>query len=225
MKNITISEKISALCPSLVVAAISCDIKNTEYDEELWKEINALILRYKELYKLEDINKRFAISATRAAYKKTGKDPNRYRPSAEALCRRICRDMDLYKINTIVDVINYISIETGYSIGGFDENKIQGDDLILDIGTNDDVFEGIGRGILNIEGLPVYRDAIGGIGTPTSDNERTKLDINSSRLLMIINAYSGEDKLEEGVALSVKLLEKYLSATDISTVFINAKKK
>ena len=214
MIDIIISDKIKALCPDLVVAGISCDVVNSKSSEELWKEIDSFAAYFKANNKLEDINKRPAIAATRKAYKKTGKDPNRYRPSAEALCRRICRDMELYRIDTLVDIINLISIKTGYSIGGFDADKIQGNTVTLGIGTTEDVFEGIGRGILNIEGLPVYRDTIGGIGTPTSDNERTKLDLQSTKLLMIINAYSGADGLQEGIDFSVECLQRYAHATN-----------
>ena len=63
-----------------------------------------------------------------------------------------------------------------YSIGGFDADKFVGDTLTLGVGRAGEPYEGIGRGLLNIEGLPVYRDAEGGVGTPTSDNERTKND-------------------------------------------------
>jgi len=145
-----------------------------------------------------------------------GKDPNRYRPSAEALCRRILRDLPLYQINTLVDLINLVSIRTGYSIGGFDADKIESD-LLLTAGTADDAFEGIGRGVLNIEGLPVYKDAVGGIGTPTSDHERPKLSVESIHLLMIINGYSGGDGLREAVEWSVELLQKYAGAKAIET--------
>ncbi|MDP4203636.1 MAG: hypothetical protein Q8861_13155, partial [Bacteroidota bacterium] len=84
-------------------------------------------------------------------------------------------------------------------------------------GTADDEFEGIGRGTLNIEGLPVYKDAVGGIGTPTSDHERTKLSLESSHLLMIINGYSGIDGVREAVGWSVELLQKYAGAISIET--------
>jgi Uncharacterized conserved protein len=146
---------------------------------------------------MDQINKRVEIKANREAYKSLGKDPNRYRPSAESLCRRIVKEKSLYKINTIVDLINLISIKYGYSIGGFDEDKISGDHLTLTVGKTDDIFNGIGRGILNIENLPVFKDSVGGIGTPTSDEERTKLAIDTTHLLIIINGYDGGLRLKE----------------------------
>ncbi len=65
-------------------------------------------------------------------------------------------------------------MQSGYSIGGFDADIIDGDTVTLGRGRQAEPFEAIGRGQLNIEGLPVYRDDTGPIGT-TSDHERTKL--------------------------------------------------
>ena len=80
---------------------------------------------------------------------------------------------------------------------------------MLRVGTNEDEFEAIGRGLLNVEGLPLYRDATGGIGTPTSDNERTKITDSTTNLLMIINAYSGNEGLQEAIEHCMELLGKY----------------
>ena len=88
-----------------------------------------------------------------------------------------------------------------------------GNKLVLGIGREGEPYEGIGRGVLNIDGLPVYRDNIGGIGTPTSDNERTKIDLNTQHLLVIINGYSGAKGLQEAADLTLNLLKRYASLT------------
>jgi DNA/RNA-binding domain of Phe-tRNA-synthetase-like protein len=124
----------------------------------------------------------------------------------------------LYQIDTLVDLINVVSIRFGYSIGGFDADKIVGDSLVLGIGKAGEPYEGIGRGELNIEGMPVYRDVVGGVGTPTSDHERTKLDLGTTRLLTIINGYSGRDGLQEAADYMVELLEKFASAENIQWI-------
>lgn len=208
--TITLSDRIKQACPDLVVAVMECAVKNSPSDTGLWTEIDAECDRIKSTYPLEAINKRPEIAATRKAYKLLGKDPNRYRPSAEALCRRIVRGIPLYQVDTLVDLINLISIRSGYSIGGFDADKIQGD-VTLGVGTSADEFEAIGRGLLNVEGLPLYRDEKGGIGTPTSDNERTKISADTTHLLMLINGYSGENGLAETVTYASDLLKKYAS--------------
>lgn len=220
MKKVIISDFFRQTCPQLALGLVSCRVANSNSDADLWMEIANEEARIREDYSMELINKRPAIQATRRAYKAFGKDPNRYRPSAEALCRRIVKEMDLYRINTLVDLINLVSIRTGYSIGGFDEDKIVVDTLTLTVGTADDVFEGIGRGLLNIEGLPVYRDGVGGIGTPTSDNERTKLSVETTHLLMIINGYNGNEGLQQAIDYAVKLLQKYAQATEFEVAQI-----
>lgn len=221
MRNITISDQIAAACPEFHVAAIACGVRNSLHNTGLWQEIDAFYNRFSSTHKMEDINQRPAIHATRQVYKKLGKDPNRYRPSAEALCRRIIKGQELYQIDTLVDLINLVSLKTGYSIGGFDDGKIQGD-LILGVGEAGEKFEAIGRGLLNIEGLPVYRDAAGGIGTPTSDEERTKITPGITRLLMLINGYSGREGLQEAVDYSVELLKRYTRAEEINVSLFNA---
>lgn len=219
MIHVSISEEIAKACPGLSILVISCRLKNTPSDEQLWKEITQVENEVRSSCKMEEVNKWAPIQATRQAYKCLGKDPNRYRPSAEALRRRILRGLPLYKIDTLVDIINLVSIQSGYSIGGFDADKIAGD-LVLGVGREGEWYNGIGRGELNIEGLPVYRDNVGGVGTPTSDEERTKIGLETSNLLMIINGYSGEKNLLAAACNASDLLKKYVSAINLETELI-----
>lgn len=123
------------------------------------------------------------------------------------------KNQGLYQIDTLVDLINLVSLKTGYSIGGFDADKIIGD-LELGVGKAGESFKAIGRGEMNIENMPVYRDSIGGIGNPSSDEERTKITPDTSNLLMLINGYSGKKGLEEAVNYSIEMLKKYTGAVD-----------
>ena len=214
MYQITVSEEIRAKCPQYRGAAVYAEVKNTAYDADLWHEIAQFTAHLQATESTESIKQQRAIMATREAYRACGKDPSRYRPSAEALRRRLLRGLDLYRIDTLVDLINLVSLRTGYSIGGFDADKIVGHDLCLGIGRSEEPFEGIGRGPLNIEYMPVVRDAEGGIGTPTSDHERTKMDLDTTHILVIINGYSGTEGLAEAAAMTTELLQRYASATD-----------
>ena len=214
MYQITVSEAIRAKCPQYRGAAVYASVKNTAYDAELWREIAQFTAHLQATESTESIKQQRAIMATREAYRACGKDPSRYRPSAEALRRRLLRGLDLYRIDTLVDLINLVSLRTGYSIGGFDADKIVGRELCLGIGRGEEPFEGIGRGTLNIEHMPVVRDAEGGIGTPTSDHERTKMDLGTRHILVIINGYSGAEGLSEAASMTIELLQRYASATD-----------
>lgn len=213
MYNITVSEDIKKACPTFKGAAVFAEVTNTAYCEGLWQEIAEFTRELRTRETTDSIKYQPVIAATREAYRCCGKDPSRYRPSAEALRRRLLRGMELYRIDTLVDLINLVSLRTGHSIGGFDADKIEGTALELGIGRADEPFEGIGRGVLNIEGLPVYRDRTGGIGTPTSDNERTKMGLETRHILAIVNGYNGQEGLKEAAEMIQDLLIKYASST------------
>ena len=208
--KIIVSDEIASACPVFVGACVEADVVNTPYCEELWQEINAMGDRFRETLTTESLKELSSIAATRRVYRACGKDPSRYRPASEALIRRMLQGKTLYQIDTLVDLINLASIAYGYSIGGFDADKIVGDTLTLGIGREGEPYEGIGRGMINIHGLPVYRDAEGGVGTPTSDNERTKIDIHTRRLLVLINGYDGnEARVAENARYILDLLHRY----------------
>ena len=208
--NIIVSEEIEKVCPGFVGAAVEADVVNIEYNAELWAEINDLGEKYKAEYTTETVKTISGIEATRRVYRACGKDPSRYRPAAEALIRRMLQGKELYQIDTLVDLINLASIAFGYSIGGFDADKFVGDTLTLGIGREGEPYEGIGRGMLNIAGLPVYRDAEGGVGTPTSDNERTKIELSTRHVLVLVNGYDGNEvQVKANAEYIIRLFEKY----------------
>ena len=178
--RIIVSDEIESVCPEFVGAHVEIYVHNSPYSAGLWGEIDRLGQEFRQTLTTETLKDISGIAATRQVYRACGKDPSRYRPAAEALIRRILQGKQLYQINTLVDLVNLASIRYGYSIGGFDADKFEGDTLTLGVGRAGEPYEGIGRGTINIEGLPVYRDAVGGVGTPTSDNERTKIDDNTT---------------------------------------------
>lgn len=219
MINIEVSKEIRDVCPQFIGAALSTQITNTEYSPALWQEIARFEKEYRQTYTTDSLKKHPAILATRQIYKRCGKDPSRYRPSSEALIRRMLKGHELYQINTAVDLINLASIRFGYSIGGFDADKIQGNQLILGIGKAEEPYEGIGRGPLNIEGLPVYRDREGGIGTPTSDHERTKLSTTTENILALVNGYDGnKEQVLACAQFMQELFQKYTDAHDTEII-------
>ena len=208
--KIIVSDEIERVCPGFVGACVEADVVNTPYCEGLWEEIHALGEQYKATLTPESLKEMSGIAATRRVYKACGKDPSRYRPASEQLIRRMLQGKELYQIDTLVDLINLASIRFGYSIGGFDASKFVGDTLTLGIGRAGEPYEGIGRGMLNIEGLPVYRDAEGGVGTPTSDNERTKITIDTCHLVVLINGYDGnEEKVRANAEFILDLVRRY----------------
>ena len=208
--EIIVEDKIETVCPSFVGACVEADVENSAYSEELWKLIDEQCEKFRQTLTTDTVKYISAIAATRRVYKACGKDPSRYRPSSEALIRRVLQGKQLYQIDTLVDLINLASITYGYSIGGFDAGKFSGDTLSLGVGREGEPYEGIGRGMLNIAGLPVYRDAIGGVGTPTSDNERTKMGLATRRLVALVNGYDGNEETVRATAqLIIRLVERF----------------
>lgn len=218
--NIIVSQEIASVCPGFVGACVEADVVNTPYLQPLWDEIHQQEAHFRETLTTESLKEIASIAATRRVYKACGKDPSRYRPASEALIRRVLQGKALYQIDTLVDLINLASISYGYSIGGFDASKFVGDTLTLGIGREGEPYEGIGRGMINIHGLPVYRDAQGGVGTPTSDNERTKIDIGTRHLVVLINGYDGDaQRVTDNARFIQSLLQKYCQS-DGGTFFM-----
>lgn len=213
-----ITETIKSKCPNFRLGVISCSVQISNNNDNLWAEINTKIA---ELEKMQttDIAKIPTVAATRKAYKAFGKDPSRYRPSSEALLRRIVKGKGLYKINNVVDLLNLVSISTGYSIGGFDADKIEGE-VSVGVGEANEPYEGIGRGTLNIEGLPILRDNVSGFGTPTSDSVRTCVTNETNRFLMAILDFDGLEELAEAMELAVDLLKRFGNAADIEKMIV-----
>ena len=208
--HIIVSQEIETVCPAFVGAAVEAQVVNTPYSKELWDQIHALEDRFRRELTTESLKDLPSIAATRRVYKACGKDPSRYRPASEQLIRRMLQGKELYQIDTLVDLINLASIAYGYSIGGFDADKFVGDTLTLGGGREGEPYEGIGRGMLNIAGLPVYRDAEGGVGTPTSDHERTKMTLGTTHLVVLINGYDGnEQRVADNARFIQDLLRKY----------------
>lgn len=211
--NILVSDEIESVCPRFVGAALEARVKNSQYCQPLWDEIHELEEQFRAQLTTESLKTMPPISVTRSVYRACGKDPSRYRPAAEALIRRMLKGKELYQIDTLVDLINLASIKFGYSMGGFDADKMVGTTLTLGIGREGEPYEGIGRGTINIAGLPVYRDEVGGVGTPTSDNERTKMDLGTTHLLVLINGYDGDEQhVRDTAAFIQQLLQKYCAS-------------
>jgi len=216
MRTITIDEQLTKACPDIHLSCISCSVVVQEFQSDLWQLIDAKSREVKENITVEEIRHNPNIAAAREAYKACGKDPARYRLSSEALLRRVVSGKSLYQINNVVDLLNLISISTGFSIGGYDEDKIAGD-IEMGIGRANEAYSGLGRGQLNIEGMPVFRDDQGAFGTSTSDSERTGVNENTRRFLMVIVSYGSHDQLEKVTQSAVQYLTEFAGGKNFET--------
>ena len=210
---------VKSRCPKLRLGCILADVLVAESGSGLISEIFRHIELIQKSLLIEDISKLPAIEASRKAYKSCGKDPARYRLSAEALLRRIVSGKGIYQINNVVDQLNLVSVSSGFSIGGYDANKILGN-ISFGIGQTGEPYTGIGRGELNIENLPVFRDEQGAFGTPTSDSQRTGVSGETTKFLMILIDFGGDNQLESALQMAIGLLEEYCQATNINEFII-----
>ena len=215
----SISKEIKDKCPKIRLGILSADIFVDNESKELWSKILSEARLFSE--KHIEFPKFSTIQSARAAYKALGKDPSRYRPSAESLLRRILSGKELYSVNNVVNLINLISFRSGFSIGGYDADSIKGD-IALTKGLSSDIYEGLGRGLLNIENLPVLRDELGAFGCPTSDSERTGIRLDSKRCLWVFFDFDADQSLEQYLHESAELLKQFAEAKNISAKIVRA---
>lgn len=211
--GIVVSKEIRSACPAFRGGALYAEFTNAPTSAAISAAMREEEDELRRLYTTDTVKLVGGIAATRAAYKACGKDPSRYRPSNEQLVRRVLQGKELWSVNAAVDLGNLASMRFAYSIGCFDRDKISGPTLTLGIGRAGEPYEGIGRGPLNIDGLPVYRDAAGGVGTPTSDNERTKMSLDTTRMLAVVNGFDGDEAhIAECLAFMADVYGRYLGA-------------
>jgi len=162
-----------------------------------------------------------AIAAARQAFKALGKDPSRYRVSSEALIRRLDQGKALYRINTVVDTNNLISLHTGLSAGTYRIDALRPPLTLRKAGAGE-TYEAIGRGPFNVENLPVLSDAQGPFGSPTSDSERSMIGLDATDVLMVIYGFGEAKGLERAMDFAADCLTSYCNAEEIETAVVVA---
>jgi DNA/RNA-binding domain of Phe-tRNA-synthetase-like protein len=220
MLDIFISPELKSLLPGCRLGIVRSEVFVEKASHTLLNAIKNQIVQIQKNYTIEEISMLPLIEETKNAYRILGKDPTRYRPSAEALIRRIVQGKGLYEVNNIVDLLNLVSVRTGYSIGGYDADKIHGK-IMLTTGMENEPYEAIGRGMLNIHQLPVLKDESGGFGSPTSDSDRTMVTGSTNNFLMVFFDFQASDHLEKALALSVEYLQNFGSAGKIESSVVD----
>ena len=216
-KNLVIDSHMKELWPAVRVGCLQYQVQVEKKNPELWAYLK------KEIYKKAKdaifdygVNEIPNIKESRAAYKAFGKDPSRYRVSSEALIRRIGQGKGLYEVNTVVDVNNLISIESGFSVGSYDAARM-GEDLVFRIGEAGETYKGIGKEEIKIDALPVLADEQGAIGSSTSDSERAMITEEAQEVLTLIYSFSDNQDLEKALESGRRYLEQYAKTSGIQS--------
>lgn len=211
--RIAIEAELKRKCPRTALGCVTAQVMTGASPEALTAELRS---REEEILWLADPTAVLAapeIRATREAYKALGKDPARYRGSAEALLRRIVAGKRLPRINAVVDIINLVSVESRMPLGLYDLEKVSGE-VTFRAGRAGETYKGIGKYELNLEGLPVFCDDLGPFGSPTSDSERTMVTLETRRVLAVIVSFEGEDSLDGWPARTANLLARHATGCD-----------
>src|SRR5450755_832723 len=192
--NVMIDEGLKRKCARAALGCVTAEVEAGETPAGLTEELR---LRGEEILRLPEpraVLESAQVLATRVGYKALGKDPARYRGSAEALLRRVIAGKGLPQINAVVDVINLVSVESRLSIGLYDLAHVSGD-ITFRAGRAGETYKGIGKYDLNLEGLPVFCDELGPHGSPTSDSERTMVTAETKHVVAVIISFSGSEGL------------------------------
>lgn len=153
------------------------------------------------------------IRGSRAAYKAFGRNPGRYRVSSEALIRRVRRGDELYHINSVVDVNNLISVESGLSVGSYDLGNVHGS-ITLRKAEQGEGYTGIGKDFLDMENMLVLADDEGIFGSSMSDSTRAMVTENAKDILVVIYCFENDIDLPALLARGVEVFVQYASASN-----------
>ncbi len=217
---IKVSQEIFELCPDLRLGILKARISMSAKSDALWAEMENALASIN--IDRSSIKENQNIEGARKAYKKFGKDPSRYRLSAEALLRRIVSGKGIYQISNGVDIVNYLSFSSGFSIGSYDAKKINGA-ITLRLGLEEEPYETIGRGQINIHRLPMLCDTEGPFGNPSSDSKRTMMDLGTTEILFVIFDFNGQGDLDKSISEAKRLLEKFAGGSEFKHQYLLAK--
>ena len=214
--DLAIDGALRTKCPRVALGCVTAQVEATESPEGLIAELNACERAILSLPEPRAVLEAPQILATRAAYKALGKDPARYRGSAEALLRRVIAGKGLPRINAVVDIINLVSIESRLPIGLYDLAHVSGD-IVFRAGRAGESYKGIGKYDLNLEGLPVFCDAQGPHGSPTSDSERTMVTSETKNVLAVIISFASREGLDRWTQRMNELFRRFAAGEDCKT--------
>jgi DNA/RNA-binding domain of Phe-tRNA-synthetase-like protein len=214
MTTLAIEAELKKKCPNTALGWVTARVASQEAPGALRLEMKACEAKILGLPEPRAVLDSVNIRATRAGYKALGKDPARYRGSAEALLRRILSGKNFPHINAVVDITNLLSVESRLSIGLYDLANVKGN-ITFRAGRAGETYKGIGKYDLNLEGLPIFCDELGPYGSPTSDSERTMVTPVTQQIGAILISFAGAEGLENSCQRMSVLLQRYAGGTDL----------
>ncbi|MGA8223065.1 MAG: phenylalanine--tRNA ligase beta subunit-related protein [Candidatus Acidiferrales bacterium] len=174
--------------PGVKLGALEADaVQVMLVDRDLAKLMDEVCERKRRGFSLESLVEAEEIRAVRGMFREWGMDPSKYRPSSEALLRRVVQGKGLYRVSNVVDICNVGSIETGWPYGCYDRSRIRAP-IAFRHGAASERYEGIGKKVWHLESRPVLADPDGPFGSPISDSTRSMITESAREILAVIYA-------------------------------------
>jgi DNA/RNA-binding domain of Phe-tRNA-synthetase-like protein len=174
--------------PSVRLGVLEADdIQVSPTGTEFAQVLDKACREIRRSHSVESLAESESTRAVRLMFRSWGVDPSKYRPSSEALARRVVQGKGLYRISNVVDIGNLGSIETGWPYGLYDGGGIV-PPVWFRHGAASETYEGIGKRTWHLADRPVLADANGPFGSPISDSTRTMVTDSTRKVLGIIYA-------------------------------------
>ena len=218
--DVSIDESLFRVYPQIRLGIMRFQADVHESDEAFWSFMNAEVLpQAREAIEGKEWSEIPGIRGSRSAYKAFGRNPGRYRVSSEALIRRVRRNDGLYRINSVVDVNNLISVKSGLSAGSYDLNQIFGA-ITFRKAEHGEGYSGIGKDYLDMENMLVLADEKGIFGSSMSDSKRAMVTEESIDILVVIYCFEDDIDLEALLEEAKTAFETYAGAEQTETWII-----
>ena len=159
--------------------------------------------------------------AVRAMYRNVGLDPTKRRPSSEALLRRVLKGDRLPRVNALVDICNWCSLELQLPYGVYDLGRVVGD-VELRLGQTGEEYAGIRKDVVHVDGRLALADRLGPFGNPSADSARTMVTAATSAALVAIYAprRSDESLLVAAFDLTARRILEYAGGRETLRVVL-----
>ena len=204
--NVTLSPHLSGI---LAAGIVEWNGVTVQKDNSRWDVIEDLCRRLKDEFGHLTLSQIPNVVWARRLYSSVGIDPTKYRPSSESLLRRAIKGEPLYQINTLVDAINWCSLDFLLPIGLYDSDRIEGS-ITLRLGMAGEAYDGINKGIVRVTDRLTAADDKGPFGSPTSDSLRTAIGEGTRNAIALI--YAPADFPEEDLAENVEMMAERVQA-------------
>ena len=176
--DVTVSAELEAI---LRFGALTCEVSRVNEGDA---ELDASIGRVEQATRAGN---GLDVGPARRLYRGIGIDPTKTRPSSEALLRRVRRGDSLPRINALVDICNWCSLEAQLPYGLYDLDAVE-PPVAVRRGLAGESYAGIRKDAVHLDGRLTLVDARGPFGNPTSDSSRTMVTTSARRLLVVVFA-------------------------------------